>query len=218
MNYFRYILFIAIAITLYSCGTTSKFASSFGKRKYTHGYYIDYRIGVTILPLGGSTVQNRQYATIQKMNSASHTASSVISKEVPPCPPKEGSKSPLRGAGGLHNPALCMEIKPGSNLNQCRQYLLELPKEPDDLDSLDMAKKDVNYLSIAGCAFSAAGAIATLLAGTLFLSALTWASIILLSLGVILGIMGLISNRYYLNWMSIVGFGIIVGLLILDLL
>jgi hypothetical protein len=36
------VLFVVIAsILLSSCGTSNKFASSFGKRKYTKGYYVD---------------------------------------------------------------------------------------------------------------------------------------------------------------------------------
>ncbi len=90
--------------------------------------------------------------------------------------------------------------------------------EPDDLDSLAAAKSDLNYMSVAGCTFSAAGAILTLLERTIYLSALSWGSIILLSLGLILGILSFFSDKYYLNWMAVVGFGIIAALFILDLL
>ena len=215
----RFPLMLGIAAFLCSCGTANRVASSFQHRKYRHGYYFDGQTNLRKMELlGNSELMAKHNITnedkIRWMPAERHNASE-----------QKNTKALLSSACNNHKTTA---LKPypkalapaeaqapaGSNFN----IIISASPDTDDLDSLEMAKRDLNYLSVASCTFSASGAFITLLEHTLFLSALTWGAIILMSLGLIVGILSLFSNRYYLNWMAVVGFGIIAALFLLVLL
>jgi hypothetical protein len=187
---FTSILFVVL---LSSCSQSNKLASSFGKRKYTKGYFVE---------------RPSPHPEIFTANIASSLPSHVIPIQIKlnrisiSTPSKE---SPL-------------VIKANRESSKQENNILRTVIASDSVNQSQIGvwgkhDKEINYLAIAGCAVSVAGAIIAAAAGSF-----TPLAIAVVIIAVVLCIISLFLHRIYYNWLGALGLFILITMFTLIVL
>lgn len=194
-------LYVSVfAFLLSSCGTSNRFASSFGKRKYTKGYYAD-RIGHAQKPvaMAGTQHQTHIYPTPGKPAATTiNTAQMVVvtaHHAIPPTP----------------KPSFAHSLKAAT----AHLYHVQKPVIASDTSNAEGAssKGETNYFAISGFVLSTVGVVMCI-ANEFFVIG----AIVLLLIGGLLCIYSLCLDKIYWSWLGIVGLALILFLFTLILL
>lgn len=188
----------ALAFLLISCSTGNKFASSFGKRKYTKGYYVD-RISHPQKPVTtvGTRHQTQPTACPQKPATSIKTVATthtICLTEIP-APAKPSFTHSLKAASvHIYHPQKAIAA--------------------NDTTLIDGASQEgeTNYFAISGFVLSTVGVVMCIANGFFTIGA-----IILLIVGCALCIYSLCLDKIYWTWLGIVGLAFVLFLFILIL-
>jgi len=182
---------ILFVVLFSSCGQGNKFASSFGKRKYTKGYFVD-----------------RPSSHQEKItpNIISSLPSSVI-----PVQPRPNSIS-ISAPSKESLVAIKASREPMRQENRLLQAVIADSANQSQIGVWGKHDKEINYVAIAGCAVSVAGAIVAAAA-----SSFTPLAIAIIAVGVVLCIISFFLHRIYYNWLGAVGIFILIIMLTLIL-
>lgn len=198
-----YLLSFLIIVVLFSaCSSGNKFASSFGKRKYTKGYYVDnpgviktpttnaiFQLPITHRPV---LLNNSSSLQILSPGIASKNNVSKIEKTA-----KSKPSLPTFAHFGISQ-TIAKEEAPAITNNNA------VAKTESNNSG------EYNFYAIAGFVFSVAGTVVTVSA-----TVLTPLSIVLLAIGTILCIYSLFIYRIYFSWLAILGLSITIILFVL---
>ena len=192
---------LVIACMLSSCSTGNKFASSFGKRKYLKGYYMDMPSGINepeiavkpSSPLPITAISNHIYLTDARITVKSKNSVTVI-------PANSATAPTAKNVQANSSPVQRVVTKAISNS----------APPADEKPVLADNKKEVNFWAIAGCVLAIVAAVLAAISGTFSLI-----TIIIMSLAGLICIYGLFQNKFYYTWLSIIGLSIIIFLLVL---
>ena len=196
-----------LVLLLSSCGSSNKFTSSFGKRKYMRGYYLDLPSSAKE-PIITATAPNKPIHTPTVLNDNTPVQHSVLKTTVIPAKISVRNNKTLTSISSAKINGVS-GTKLISTLITNMHSVTPAPNET----SLANAKSDINYWAIVGCGLSIAGVILTAIAGTF-----TVASIIVLVLAVGICIYSLIVDKFSFTWMGVFGLFIIFLLFTLILL
>lgn len=204
MRHITVILLLAIILVLSSCSQGNKFASSFGKRKYTKGYFVNAP-GSIHNPVASQSVEISAPASKKE-------AISITEGEQR----NESLIIPVTSHSLWRSPEKTVVLTGKCNAHPQSAGLTKMPivngDEPKD-NSVKKSSSDVNYVAIIGLALSIAGVTIAAIDG--FLPILATVFIIV---GAVLCIYSLFLNKIYWNWLAIVGLSIIILFLVLLLL
>ena len=192
-----YIYLLFITVLLASCSTGNKFACSFGKRRYTKGFYIN-------MP--------GKIAAVSK-----HIPALSIS------PVPSVKALPLRIAGEQNIKTTLLSVPGKPSLASCLSSVVIHKKLLHNNSSISSGgaaddnnkskKSEINFAAIVGFAFSTTGSAIAAIDGFLPILA-----IVFLVAGAALCVYALTRNEIYWTWMAVLGLSFIVILFTLILL
>jgi hypothetical protein len=196
---------ICIAVIFTSCSTSNKFASSFGKRRYTKGYYVDVPSSVKVHIASYKDLSpipvHSKVATVDTKDEAVQVATVVGTVSV-----QENKKPVLKAHAFFSNPAI-----------QQRSTLADAPPaiKGDDTKKTNGWKNsgETNYFAIVGFLICCVG-IGLTIAALNF----TTLSLIFLGVGVLICVYSFFRNKIYFDWLAIVGISLTIILFALLLL
>jgi hypothetical protein len=198
--------FFFLTILFAACGTGNKFASSFGKRKYTKGYFVDMPSSVK-QPLAISIALQsitQQPNTLTHQSSGQNTLPLVVSKTSAVLQKVETKKTAHLAYGH-------------SIINRIITNAEKSPANKDNTatsnTNLNDDKGEINFYAIAGFVVSTTGVVLTFLSATL-----TPLCAALLIVGTLLCVYSLFIYRIYFSWLAIIGLSLTIILLALLLL
>jgi len=185
MKKFGFIFFLA-TILFTSCSTSNKFASSFNKRKYTKGYFVD-------IPSMINRVIVSKRVNVPKP-SISNTPLSLIQVT-----------TPLRSSPLIKAPFQELEKQVSSKpiLTKAETHLLPTDTTRHSTSNYNSKSEDYNYTAAIGCAVAVAGVVMIVI-NTFF----TILAIVFLVLGNGLCVYSFFSDKIYLTWLGIIGLSI----------
>jgi hypothetical protein len=197
--YFFWVICIAVVFT--SCSTGNKFASSFGKRRYTKGYYVDVPSSVNVHVAGNTDL----------------SAIPVHPKNIIAAPVKQiqvakvSIASPVTETNKAH---VSINAKIAQSASTETLTVQTANKDNDNKKVNSWKGSDeINFFAIAGfiiCCVGVAFTIAALNFTTL--------SLIILGVGISVCIYSLFLNKIYWNWLAAVGISLTIILFVLLLL
>ncbi|HXB12320.1 MAG TPA: hypothetical protein VNZ45_10060 [Bacteroidia bacterium] len=205
-----FLLCIVVAGMLISCSSNYKFASSFGKRKYLKGYYLDVPAETkevvsasssdkpSIPPIANNTL-GHIYLTDQVITLKNNRSITIISG-------KNTNSIPAISKGERHS------SKQGKEISQPAKKEINNIAPPTDGTKFADSKHEVNLWAILGCSLSIIGAVLTAISGSF-----TLLSVIVLAIAGIICIYSLFQNKFYYTWLSIIGLTTIIFILVLIL-
>jgi uncharacterized membrane protein len=204
----HFLLFILVAGILSSCSTGNKFASSFGKRKYLKGYYVDVPSESKEPVIAASTGKPSTPPIINKNVGHVYLTDEVITLKT------KGTISTISIKNNSATPSLNSKKNPSSKQESVlQQKTIKKVLPPADDTKFADSKHEVNLWAILGCALAIIGTVITSLSGSF-----TLLSIIVLSLAGIVCIYSLFQNKFYYTWLAIIGLSAIIFIFVLILL
>ncbi len=194
---------LLITVVLASCGTSNKFASSFGKRRYTKGFYVDMPSGVKNKVTPVTSLRPMQ---TKHVNSISNPLSeSNISNRITDIPAFTGNQRIAAKASHTGN----------APIKAIRDFKTTASAPASDIKKTNGVKGsgETNYFAILGFLICVTGVILCISA-----QMFTLLATIILLLGVGVCVYSLFQYKIYWSWLAIVGIGITIFMLVLIVL
>lgn len=202
MKRFYFLWLILIAFVFASCGTSNKFASSFGKRRYTKGYYVDAPSAIK----SHSTVNSfgnhiSHHVEIHAPLIAANPKPSIIENGAPA---RTTNHSIVKNVHASVNSVTHLTIP-------AKVETLPVNNDDDKKNNKYKSTGQTNYWAIIGFIFCAIGV--TLL--SINAGGITVLSGFILGLGVVACVYSLFLTKIYWSWLAIIGLSIVVIMCVL---
>jgi|GEM_PF-2649052 len=196
-----------VAILFASCGTGNKFASSFGKRKYTKGYYVDAPASIKMPEPKAITLPAvfHQPVVLTSQPSKQTTTPTISSKASVGLLQKNRTKTTTHS---VYNRSAINQTITNSEIT-----FVNKGNAPINKENLDDDKGEINFYAIIGFVISTTGVVLTFLSATLTPLCAT-----LLIVGTIFCVYSLFIYRVYYSWLAMIGLSFTIILLALLLL
>jgi hypothetical protein len=179
----------------------NRFASSFSKRKYTKGYYVD-------IPSRIGTVATQLNKPIKEVHQSPHIVTAPLQPVVATASAKE---EPTVITRSQHKP-LPKIAAPTSFIPQHKMPVIQADTTAPD-ETAKVSSADINFVAIAGFVLSIVGTVLTVVN-----TFITIGAIVALALALVLCIYSLFLRKIYWTWLAVIGLCLLTIILTLLLL